>query len=362
MRTFGLGGDSEVSFEEGALVPQILLGPRRLVPLSLAARLHGQAVSDELDRQLRQPNAGRLDGRFAWRTGLPERFAAGLSGGEAKLYAAIGDAPMALDRLLASNAQTAALNRLVARGLVHLSGFTPSDAAHVLGSQRTWDADAARLGALLLARRKDGRGLGVANSAEALARRVLDRLRRRSAEVVLESAFCEDGLEGAALVRHPLVARSLDARPGIAALAISLDRPVIGLGASAGLHYAGLEDLVGSECMIPRDSDVANAVGAVVGHVRIAMHAVVTQPREGLFRVSMETGLQDFASEEAAMAHAEGGLADIAATRAGEAGADGVEVEMARDFKTATVEGQRSFVEAVVTATATGRPRLAHSS
>ncbi|TIV76455.1 MAG: hydantoinase/oxoprolinase family protein, partial [Mesorhizobium sp.] len=34
MRTFGLGGDSEVALEDGALNPKILLGPRRLVPLA----------------------------------------------------------------------------------------------------------------------------------------------------------------------------------------------------------------------------------------------------------------------------------------------------------------------------------------
>ena len=37
--------------------------------------------------------------------------------------------------------------RLVARGLVHVSGFTPSDAAHVLGRQSNWNEAAARLGA-----------------------------------------------------------------------------------------------------------------------------------------------------------------------------------------------------------------------
>ena len=36
MRTFGLGGDSEVALEDGGLTPRILLGPRRVVPLALA--------------------------------------------------------------------------------------------------------------------------------------------------------------------------------------------------------------------------------------------------------------------------------------------------------------------------------------
>ncbi|MER9185250.1 hydantoinase/oxoprolinase family protein, partial [Mesorhizobium sp. M0767] len=164
MRTFGLGGDSEVALEDGALNPRILLGPRRLVPLALAGLMHGEAVTAELERQLRAPNPGRMDGRLAVRTGVPERLAAGLTGAEAKLYELIGAVPQALDRLLTSNAQNATLNRLVSRGLVHVAGFTPSDAEHVLGRQANCDADAARLGAVLLARRRGGRGQVLADT------------------------------------------------------------------------------------------------------------------------------------------------------------------------------------------------------
>ena len=135
MRTFGLGGDSEIGLDDGGLRPHLVLGPRRLVPLSLAAHTHGEAVIAELERQLRAPNPGRLDGRFAMRTGVPERLAAGLSGPEDKLFALITSVPQPLDRLLSSTAQLATLNRLVGRGLVHVAGFTPSDAAHVLGRQ-----------------------------------------------------------------------------------------------------------------------------------------------------------------------------------------------------------------------------------
>ena len=130
MRTFGLGGDSEVALEDGGLVPRIRLGPRRLVPLALAGMAHGEAVAAELERQLRASRPSRMDGRFALRTGIPERMAAGLSSAEAGLYGEIGAAPRPLDQLLFSNSQNATLNRLVARGLVRIAGFTPSDAAY----------------------------------------------------------------------------------------------------------------------------------------------------------------------------------------------------------------------------------------
>jgi N-methylhydantoinase A/oxoprolinase/acetone carboxylase beta subunit len=300
-----------------------------------------------------------MDGRFALRTGVPERLAAGLTTAEARLYGAVTAEPEPLDRLLSSTAQNATLQRLVARGLVHVSGFTPSDAAHVLGKQANWNADAARLGAELFARKRDGRGQPIAPSAEVIAERVLVALTRFSAEVILETAFSEDGLDGAAAVAHALVQRAVDSHPGIARLSVALDRPVIGLGASAPLHYAGLPELVGNRCIVPEHTDVANALGAVVGQVRVTAEALVSQPKEGLFRLTSGRTVKDFTDEDAALAAAEAGVRAAVAERAEAAGADTADVEIERDIKTATVEGQRSFIEARIVATAAGRPRIA---
>jgi N-methylhydantoinase A/oxoprolinase/acetone carboxylase beta subunit len=359
MRTFGLGGDSEVALQEGRLDPRLVLGPRRLVPLSLAAHQNGKAVTTALERQLRAPNAGRMDGRFAMRTGMPERFAAGLGKSEARLYAAITATPRPLDMLLESNAQNATLKRLVARGLVHVCGFTPSDAAHVLGRQANWDPGAARLGAELYARKRDGRGHAIAQTAEAFCERVLRAVTRWSAEYILETAFAEDGLDGAATVAHALVQRAVDAHPGIARLSVALDRPVIGLGASAPLHYAGLQGLLGAECIVPVDTDVANALGAVVGQVRVSVEARVSQPTEGVFRLSCDSGVRDFDEEEPAIAAAEAEVRELAEKRAAEAGAAAARISVSKEFRVSTIEGHRMFIEAEIVAVASGRPRIA---
>lgn len=360
MRTYGLGGDSEVSLEEGALSPRILLGPRRFVPLALAAQLYGGGVMTDLERQLLASNPGRLDGRFAVRTGVPDRLAAGLSAVEKRLHDAIGEAPSPLDRLLSSNAQNATLNRLVSRGLVHICGFTPSDGAHVLGRQDNWDRQAALLGAQLFARRRDGRGRPIAASAEEISARILSAITRASAETILETAFAEDGFDGASTVAHDMVQQALDGRSGIARLTVSLDRPVIGLGASAALHYAGLAPLVGNECLVPADAGVANALGAVVGQVRVQARARVSQPREGIFRLAAGDHIKDFADEEPALREADRFVRETARERASEAGADTVEIAVEQDIRTSAVEGQRMFIEADIIATASGRPRLAH--
>ena len=139
---------------------------------------------------------------------------------------------------------------------------------------------------------------------------------------------------------------------------MGLDRQVIGLGASAGLHYAGLPALVGQACVVPEDADVANAIGAVVGQVRVSADAVVTQPVEGIFRVSAGETISDHRSEDDALVVARAHLRDMAREAARRAGSDDVEIDVAIDLRTATIEGQRAFIEASLRAVATGRPRI----
>ena len=184
-------------------------------------------------------------------------------------------------------------------------------------------------------------------------------LTRFSAEVILETAFSEDGLDGASTVAHALVQRAVDQHQGIARLSVALDRPVIGLGASAPLHYAGLPALVGNRCVVPDDTDVANALGAVVGQVRVSVEATVSQPKEGLFRLAAGGAPRDFLSEEAALGEAETMVRRLAAERATAAGTDTAEIELTQDINVSTIEGQRMFIEARIVATAVGRPRIA---
>lgn len=358
MRTYGLGGDSEVALGEGGLEPKIVLGPRRLVPLSLIAAGQGKQICAQLDRQLRAPGGGRLDGRFAFRTGLPDRFASGLSETESRLYDRIGMTAEPLDALLSSAVHAAVLDRLVARGLVQLSGFTPSDAAHVLGLQSTWDQAAARLGGALFARRKDGRGNAIATDEVALSRRVVESVKRRSAETILETVFDEDGIPAEATLASPLVQRALDKTATIANLSLALDRPLIGLGASAPLYHSELGVVFGTDCVVPQDADIANALGAVAGQVRVSAEARISRPGEDVFRLNSGELVADFVSEEEALTAAKSNVRTLVEERAGEAGTDAAEIEISLDIKTVTIEGSRTFIEAIVLATATGRPRV----
>ena len=358
MRTFGLGGDSEVSFDERSLTTKLTLGPRRLIPVSLLAAEYGQPVLNILERQLGQPTPPRHAGRFA-RAVINGMSVAALGPAAEKLMAELGNGPKPVETLAQASTTLAALERLVAGGFVQLSGFTPSDAAHVIGVQSIWNRKAAEMAAELFARRKTARSVAVSENGNTLSTAVLALVTRRSAEAILETAFAEDGLDAEMLVASPLVQRAIDGIDGVATVTIAPDRPLIGLGASAGLHYARLPEYLGVDCDCPIHADVANALGAVVGPVRLTATITITAPVSDRFRVSGGSTSTDHSSLETALIEARSQASQMATAKADAAGAAAPDIVLTESINSVMVEGLEIFVEATVKATATSRPRTA---
>jgi N-methylhydantoinase A/oxoprolinase/acetone carboxylase beta subunit len=359
MRTYGLGGDSEVRINDRGLKAKLDLGPRRLMPLSLAAALHGDAVISVLEKQIRAQHRGRHDGRLAVRTGLPDHLASGLQPQEQALYERVGAVPVALETLLVSTPQKATLDRLVARGLVHICGLTPSDAMHVLGRQSQWNLEAARLGIELAARTRDGSGQPIASSPETMAEMIVDRLTRQSSEVILQACLGEDGatIDPAA---SQAVDRALTRVPGIVRFSLGLDRPLVGLGASAPVYYPAIAEMLGTEAAIPEEAGVANAVGAVVGQVRATVTVFVTMPEEGIYIVNGAGVSERFLDQEKAFGAARGRAEAMALEAARTNGAEDPASLLREEIDAPEVEGSRKLIEARFIASASGRPRIAH--
>lgn len=359
MRTWGLGGDSELHILPG-LEGALRLGPRRMIPVALLAQEHPEMVHAALDRALSSDTVGEHDGRFV----IPMMHAEGLPARDAALMARITHA-MPVAQVLKTRLDLAALDRLVASGLVLLSGVTPSDAAHVLGLSDSWDVGAAHKALTLIARRRDGRGLRLSDGAAAMAARVVAQLHDQTVDCLMEAAFAEDpafaGQPPEVLARHLLTLRGLAVHRGTVRAEIGLNVPVIGLGASAPTWYAPLGARLGTKMILPDHAGVANAIGAVVGQVTQRLSATVTTPAEGQFIAHLSVGNQTFSSAVAALDAVEAALAAEARTRALAAGAAEVVLSVNRDLRETEIEGRRVFIEATVTVSASGRPRVAHA-
>ena len=190
MRTTGLGGDSEVHLSHG-LSGGLFLGPRRLMPVSLLAVTHPQIVHAALNDALARGAVGDTPGRFVvplWQGEGP----IGFDRREAALVARLAHGPLPLGAALRNRVEAPALDRLVRRGDVILSGPTPSDTAHVVGLLDDWDNEAADLAMRLVAMKRTGAGHRHAEDAMEIAERIIARLTEQTVTCLLEAAFAED--------------------------------------------------------------------------------------------------------------------------------------------------------------------------
>lgn len=360
MRTTGLGGDSEVRFVSEGLEAGIELGPRRVVPVSLAAIEAPDVVRAALEAQWRAASPGEFDGRFVRR--VPGIEAGGLSPRDETVLARVTGVH-AVGDVLRSRIEQQSLRRLSDLGAVQFCGVTPSDASHVLGSLNAWDGTAARMALDLFARKRTGAGERLAGGADEIARMIIDRLTYQTGLALLEAAFAEEttdfGLSPEHLARHVLMQKGLDRHQGLVRLDAGLNIPVVGLGASASTYYPAVGRKLSCEMILPEHAGVANAIGAVVGRVTMRKSGTITSPSEGRYRLHAEDGPRDFADAEEAMLALEADLREQATGDARASGAQDIQVKAMRDVKSSAVEGREVFIEATLTVEASGRPRIA---
>ena len=361
MRTTGLGGDSEVHFKTSGLQAALTLGPRRVLPVSLIALSAPDLVHQMLDKHLRGDTLNEYFGRFV--VAVPGLQRVGLNPKDAEVLDRIGDQVVPLGGLLKTRRETSILRRLVDRGLVQMSGITPSDASHVLGHCDDWDKDAAHKALTLFARQVTGAGQPYAATAPEAAQAIVDQLTHQTSLALLETAFAEESdaftAIPAELARHVLMQRGLSGHRGMVKLDAGLNLPVVGLGASARTYYPAVGARLGCDMQLPEHSGVANAIGAVVGRVTIRKSAAITSPSEGLYRIHLETGPVDLTSHETALSQLETELRSTTRSDAKRAGAESIQIDVRRDIKTAKIENADVFISAEVTVEASGRPRIA---
>ncbi|MDG2230693.1 MAG: hydantoinase/oxoprolinase family protein [Paracoccaceae bacterium] len=363
MRTSGLGGDSEVHFVSEGLAGGITLGPKRVLPLSLAAQEFPAEVHDALDAQLRNSVPGDHDGRFVRRIGINSPI--GLPARDQALLARIPKNIVPIADVIKARIELQALSRLVSRGVVQMAALTPSDASHVLGKACFWDREAAEKGMILFGRRRAGSGEKLAQDPPTMAKIIVDQLTHQTVLALLEVAFVEDPLDFGQgpeqLARHILTQQGLNQHNGLLRLSMGLNVPVIGLGASASSYYPDVGARLSCDMILPKYAEVANAIGAVVGRVTMRESGSVTAPSEGLYRVHLDQGPQDYNSEEMALDVLEQRLREKALCKAQATGAEDIQTHVAKDIRKAMAENREIFVEATLTVEASGRPRIAHS-
>lgn len=365
VHTLGLGGDSEVRLDKEH---GLIVGPRRVVPLSLLAHQHPHLL-EVLRRQATQPEPGLYDGQFVLRQRPLDSSAASLDPAQAEMWDALAQGPMPLARLLRDSRvayfQKRALARLAERGLVVFGAFTPTDAAHVLGYHRDWSLEAARLGATLCWRRASELPRQSGADVESFCQSVMRQVAIQAGRALVGAALSEThnlDMDGHPSVRHFFVDRALAGSAEADALldvTLTLRRPLVAIGAPVQTYYPAVAASLHTRLHIPQHAEIANAIGAVAGGVMQTVRALIKPLDEGGFRVHLPIGIHDLADLEEAAAYAMEQVSMLAEAQARRAGAVDVRVQARREDHIVHLQGEDVFFDSDIVATAVGRPRLA---
>ncbi len=281
MKTIGLGGDSAVEFDPTG---NVSLLSNRVVPVALLAHRYPQ-VTTSLQLAL-----GQSQGMLGASCYLMHPDGASTTGYRTldrqsiELLQRINPAHPSLYRDVVHNAaDRSRVPKLIDQGYLRMSGFTLSDAAHILQKQSQWCAEASLLAGELL-----GRGCGrvsghdTLSDVKKLAEDVLDAVAYKSTRVLLDclagKAFAEDDtlIDSTASGRHSLNDLSVNLTPHIELIAV---------GGPAGIVYPEVGRRLGVQARIPEYSGIANAVGAAVGMTKARVRIEVSRGSKGSFLV-----------------------------------------------------------------------------
>ena len=316
--TFGLGGDTRVYMNEGRLV----LDTRRVEPLCVAAAKWPQ-VKAELERLM--PNMRRHTRQlheFLYLVRTPEdpgKYTAA----EQRLIAALSDGPQMIGggRLEAYGKDSERLER---EGIVMRCGLTPTDIMHIRGDYGVFDAEASATAAHCFLRAL----MDYDDTAEDMDRlcgdiydMVKSRLFENICRVFIETAYPDifrNGIDAGlkAVISRKWENRNADANDIFFELMPFTKAALIGTGAPTHIFLPDVAKALGVKCIIPENSEVANAVGAVVADIS-AQAAVLLNGEyatDGSYRIILTApGIREIAPDMEQAVQRAGEIASVLA-------------------------------------------------
>ena len=350
VRTIGLGGDSEIGFgPNGAL----LVGPQRIVPVSLIAERYPEVLA-MLDSDIADTEGGSMHGRFVVHPfgAVGPVTTSELSAREKEILDLVTDRPKPMRKVAVSSGAQRALAALKRKGLVQICGFTPSDAAHVMGLQANWSRPAAEKAALLLVRFREMK-MPSPERVREFCQDVWSDVVRLTGRVILDTALGQK-TGGEALLDAVCSGRGA---LGLTRIGLSPQVPIVAVGGPVKIYYGEVGRRLAANVVFPDFCDVANAVGAATGVVARVVKITVEGDGSGLFRVHGPEGTQSLSSGSAALAVAEELARKVALAEVAKMGAAHAEVKVGieKSYLPDAVD-DNGLLKAEVTAEAIGRP------
>jgi N-methylhydantoinase A/oxoprolinase/acetone carboxylase beta subunit len=348
VRTIGLGGDSVIRLDADQ---RLVVGPRRVVPLCVAA----QRIP-EIPAKLQNIQTASLDGAFAevnpcsFYIRADERP----SGERRELPGYFDSGPVSEYLLFREAGRWRSLwdlERFEQQGLVYQSALTPTDLLVAQGVYQLGNSEAAKMGVRVFS---EYLHLDSSRFMEAVSSEIARVLCLEAA--AFTSDLSEEVLrELGAGSDHDRAAGSgvgLDVR-------LSLTAPVIGGGAPAGAWLPAAFDRLHTECVLPDGYEVSAAVGAIVGMVDITLLAEIRPDEAGRFVLYSDAGKESFPTRQDALERARERLEQSARDRLLQDYVVDPMLEFSvEDRMVRSGHGEDLYLETIACLRATGRPSV----
>lgn len=384
INTVGLGGDSLIRHTSDN---KLAIGPVRAAPLSWAAsRWPGILDSiKEYYESKKRHSISLCEFFYLIRDISEDTF---YSSEERRISAALRNGPLSITEL-AEAADTTIyeieIKRLEQFGIVMRCGLTPTDIMHLTGAFSGWERDAAYFGARIMAHQ-------INVSLDALINMVNENVKERLyyniTRMLMEDKDEKLMKGGVSKQLDRLLAASFQEKRRAAAdmvkddsfMVCSFSTPVtlVGIGAPIHIYLPDVAGALNTNCIIPENAGVANAIGAITGNVMVE-ESILIKPQ---YSAAGITGYIGFTSAENiefqehinAVEWAKTKAYDLATEAALSRGADEVEITVLINNNEAEIssvylddakegaeipKGNQLLLETIVTARAAGKIKWA---
>ena len=278
IRTFGLGGDTAVHYNE----KKAYLEDYRIVPLCVAATQYPY-IAGNLKNLLEQGKTHTMYLHEHYMLIRDIADSALYTGEEKALCAALKNGPLTVTQAAASipgkDIYNLNVSRLVKSGVIQVCGLTPTDIMHIKGDFSKFSAEASLLGAQYAA-------LNLKTSVEELCDLVYDEVKRKIyvniVKVMLENRDSHYMKNGVSKDVERFIHESYDmAKTGLGHEFISMmfttGFVLTGVGAPIRIFLSDVAKMLKTKAVFPEHHEVANALGAVAGNI-YASNAVEIRP------------------------------------------------------------------------------------
>lgn len=363
--TSGIGGDSRILVNGR----NVRLSPLRVYPICMAARRwacvadHMRALAGARQRQSPESmDEGNviLDSEMFRTLRIPDDPSM-LTPADMRLLDLLSERPYSLNEAgeqLNTHPFTFNIGRLESLGLIQRIGFTPTDVLHVDGMYAEFDRDASKGAAAFLAGLSGTDVDGFIDRAKGLIRHKLctELMRELISE---EIGGCE--LDAAARLLLDRAIGRTDGRDF--GCSISVTKPIVGIGAPAGVYIRWVGEVFGTEVLISEHSDVGNAVGAISSSVSETIEVLIRPEvggiEDGRFVAYSRLGSFTYESLDEALGESQRMATESVRSAVEDGGAEDVVTSVDKDDRRYELGtgGGSVLMETILRVTAAGKPR-----